>query len=78
MRPVLAPAPDRPPPRRPPSSFSIVLAAYQSAATIGEALASAVGQTLPPLEIVVCDDGSTDDLDSALAPYLDRIVLLRQ
>jgi Glycosyl transferase family 2 len=78
VRPVLAPAPDRPPPRRPPASFSIVLAAYQSAATIGEALASAVGQTLPPLEIVVCDDGSTDDLDSALAPYLDRIVLLRQ
>jgi hypothetical protein len=59
-------------------SFSVVIAAYQVADVIGDAVESALGQTVPPLEIVVCDDGSTDDLDGALAPYLDRIVLVRQ
>jgi glycosyltransferase involved in cell wall biosynthesis len=33
------------------------------------------GQTLPPLEVIVCDDGSTDDLERALEPHRDRIVL---
>ena len=28
--------------------------------------------------MIVCDDGSTDDLDGALTPYLDQIVLLRK
>ena len=28
--------------------------------------------------MIVCDDGSTDDLEHALAPYRDRIILLRQ
>ena len=59
-------------------SFSIVIAAYQVADVIGEAIASALAQTVPPLEIVVCDDGSTDDLEAAVAPYRDRIVLVRK
>lgn len=59
-------------------SFSVVVAAHQAAGTIGEAIDSALGQTRPPHEIIVCDDGSTDDLDTALAPYAGRIVLLRQ
>jgi Glycosyl transferase family 2 len=59
-------------------TFSVVIAAYQAADTIAEAVASALNQTVPPLEVIVCDDGSTDDLEGALAPYRDRIVLLRQ
>ena len=59
-------------------SFSIVIAAYQVADVIGEAIESALAQTVPPLEIVVCDDGSTDDLEAALAPYRQRIVLVRK
>lgn len=59
-------------------SFSVVIPAYNAAATIGEAIESVLAQTLAPLEIVVCDDGSTDDLDAALAPYLDEITLLRK
>ena len=58
-------------------SFSVVIAAFQAAETIGEAVASALEQTSPPLEVIVCDDGSTDDLEAALAPYRDRITFLR-
>jgi glycosyltransferase involved in cell wall biosynthesis len=59
-------------------SFSIAIAAYQAAPTIAEAVESALAQTLPPVDIVVCDDGSTDDLEGALGPLRERIVLLRQ
>jgi hypothetical protein len=58
-------------------SFSVVIAAYQAAATIGDAIASALAQTLPPLEVIVCDDASTDDLDGALAPYAGQVQLIR-
>jgi glycosyltransferase involved in cell wall biosynthesis len=57
-------------------SFSVVIAAYQAAETIGEAVASALEQTSPPLEVIVCDDGSTDDVEAALAPYRERITFL--
>ena len=59
-------------------TFSVVIAAYQAADTIAEAVESALAQSLPPLEIIVCDDGSTDGTASALEPYLDRIVLIRK
>jgi hypothetical protein len=62
----------------PPPTFSVIVAAYQVADLIGDALDSVRRQTLQPLEVIVCDDGSTDDLDSALEPYRDGIVLLRK
>ena len=43
-----------------------------------DAVASVLGQTRPPHEVIVCDDGSTDAPAEALAPYLDRIVFLSQ
>lgn len=75
----LAPAPQGPlEPASAPPSFSIVIAAYEAAETIAEAIESALAQTFPAKEIVVCDDGSRDDLAAALAPFRDRIVLLSQ
>jgi GT2 family glycosyltransferase len=71
--PVAAPAEQGAPPR-----FSVVIPAYQAAATIGRAVASALEQTWAPQEVIVVDDGSTDELDDALAPFLDRITLLRK
>src|SRR5438046_1126481 len=56
--------------------FSVVIPAYNAAATIGDAVESALTQTLAPHEVIVCDDGSTDDLDGALSPYRNRIVLI--
>jgi len=61
-----------------PPTFSVVIAAYQAEATIGEAVESALMQTSPPLEVVVCDDGSTDGTSDVLRAFGSRIVLLRQ
>src|SRR5439155_20633388 len=58
-------------------TFSVVIAAYQAAGTIGDAIESALAQTHPPVEIIVSDDGSSDDLEGALAPYRERIVVLK-
>lgn len=35
-----------------------------------------LAQTLQPREIIVCNDGSSDDLAGALEPYRDRITLV--
>jgi hypothetical protein len=58
-------------------SFSVVIPAYQAAATIGEAIDSLRAQTLAPAEVLVCDDGSSDDLPAALEPYGGFVGLLR-
>ena len=47
-------------PTKPGPSISAVVAAYQAEDWIAEALESILGQTRPPDEVVVVDDGSTD------------------
>jgi glycosyltransferase involved in cell wall biosynthesis len=42
-------------------SISVVIPAYNEASRIGTAIAAIRGQTEPPVEIVVVDDGSKDD-----------------
>jgi glycosyltransferase involved in cell wall biosynthesis len=76
--PLLAPAPQGPVEPGPVPSFSILIAAYQAASFIGDAIESALAQTVSAHEIIVCDDGSTDDLETALAPYRDRLTVVRQ
>jgi GT2 family glycosyltransferase len=77
MRPFLAP-----PPRgamsapAPAPTFSVIVAAYEVSDVIGEALESVRRQTMQPFELIVCDDGSTDALGDALAPYADEIRLI--
>ena len=78
MRRVLAPPATVRVDQTSPPSFSVAIAAYQAAGFIAEAVESALEQTYAPLEVIVCDDGSTDDLDRALAPYRDRISVLRK
>jgi hypothetical protein len=73
----LAPEPEGPPEPAPEPTFSVIIAAYQGADTIAEAVASALDQTLLPLEVIVCDDGSSDDIEGALARFADRVTLLR-
>src|SRR4029078_11430284 len=64
--------------RGPVPSFSIIIPTYESTATLHDAVSSALAQTTPALEVIVCDDGSTDDVAEALAEYRDQIRLLRK
>jgi Glycosyl transferase family 2 len=64
-------------PAKPPS-FSVIIATYQAAGTIGSALDSALGQTAPACEVIVVDDGSTDPLETVLRPYRSHITYIRQ
>ena len=76
--PIIAPPPQgRLEPAGPPS-FSVVIPAYQAADTIHEAVESALRQTMPPREVIVVDDGSTDDVATALAPLAGDIQLIRK
>jgi glycosyltransferase involved in cell wall biosynthesis len=59
-------------------SFSVIIAAFQAAETVGEAVESALQQTLPPHEVIVCDDGSSDGLAAALRRFGDQVRLLQQ
>jgi glycosyltransferase involved in cell wall biosynthesis len=56
---------------------SVIMAAYNAAEHIGEALESVLAQDWRPLEVVVMDDGSTDDTAVIVARYPD-VVYVRQ
>lgn len=66
------PAPVEPVKPEPPT-FSVVIAAYQAAGFIGDAVRSALDQDPPPLEVIVCDDGSTDGLLGALTEFGSQV-----
>jgi glycosyltransferase involved in cell wall biosynthesis len=57
---------------------SVIIPVYNGAATIERALKSVFEQTFTDFEIVVVDDGSTDDTPSVLAKFGDRIRMFRQ
>jgi GT2 family glycosyltransferase len=78
MRPHVAPPPPPGLERGPVPSLSVIIPAYQAAGTIAQAVESALDQTVPAHEVIVCDDGSTDDLEGALAPYRDRMTLIHK
>jgi glycosyltransferase involved in cell wall biosynthesis len=58
--------------------ISVVIPTYNRAAEIAAAVASVLAQTLPPHEVIVVDDGSTDMTPEALAPLMDRIRYVRK
>jgi glycosyltransferase involved in cell wall biosynthesis len=62
---------------------TVVIPCCNSAAFVGETLASVIAQTLPDVEVVVVDDGSTDDtvavVEAAMAAHPSgRMRLVRQ
>lgn len=63
-------------PSPPTAPVSAIVPTYNRADLIGAAVGSLLDQTRPPAEVIVVDDGSTDDIAGALAPFGDRITLL--
>jgi glycosyltransferase involved in cell wall biosynthesis len=59
-------------------SVSLVIATFNHARLLGDAIDSALAQTLSGVDIIVVDDGSTDDTPAVLERYGGRIRVLRQ
>lgn len=57
----------------PTPSVAAIIPAYNRATTIVRAVESVLDQTRPADEVLVIDDGSTDETVNLLAPYRDRI-----
>ena len=50
--------------------ISVIIPTYNYARFVGEAVESVLNQTAPPHEVIVVDDGSTDDTAAVLAPFV--------
>ncbi|RYJ03107.1 MAG: glycosyltransferase family 2 protein [Acetobacteraceae bacterium] len=62
-------------------SVSIIIPAYNAAAFVGDAIASALAQTQPGVEVIVVDDGSADTTWETVLAWAEadpRVVALRQ
>ena len=60
-------------------SISVVIPAYNREATVLTAIRTVLWQTLPPTEVIVVDDGSTDGTAAAVEALGDpRVRLVRQ
>ena len=57
---------------------SIVIPNYNYERFVGEAIESALAQTHPNVEVIVVDDGSTDDSRAVIERYADRVTVLQQ
>jgi len=60
------------------TTISVVIPAFNAAPWIREAIGSALAQTIAPLEVIVVDDGSTDETATLLAAYGTRIRTITQ
>src|SRR3954470_1810603 len=59
-------------------TVSVIIPTYNYARYLPQAIDSALGQTHAPLEVIVVDDGSTDDTPRVLEAYASRIRVIRQ
>lgn len=61
-----------------PTSVSAVIPAFNAGRWIGGAIESVLRQTRPPEEVVVVDDGSTDDTHAVVASFGSAVRYVRQ
>lgn len=57
---------------------SVVIPTYNCAAYIADAIESVLAQSVSPAQLIVVDDGSTDETADAVLPYLGQIQYVRQ
>ncbi len=58
--------------------ISVIIPTYNSAIYIVQAIDSVLAQGYAPCELIVVDDGSTDETEAILGPYLDKIKYIQQ
>jgi glycosyltransferase involved in cell wall biosynthesis len=57
-------------------TVSVIIPYYRASGTIARAVASALGQTVRPYEILVVDDGSPDDAGMAMMEFGSSVTLI--
>lgn len=57
---------------------SVVICAYNTAQYVVETLESVFAQTEQDFEVVLVNDGSTDNTEEVIRPFLDKIVYVKQ
>jgi glycosyltransferase involved in cell wall biosynthesis len=60
------------------SSISVVIPTYNYGCFIAEAIESALSQTVAPTEVIVVDDGSTDDTEDIARSFGERVRYIKQ
>ena len=53
--------------------LSIIIPTYNREQYISQAIESALSQTLADIEVIVVDDGSTDNTEKVITPYRNKI-----
>jgi glycosyltransferase involved in cell wall biosynthesis len=57
---------------------SVVIPNYNYGRFLGDAVESVLGQSVPPYEVIVVDDGSTDESLEVLSAFGERVKVVRQ
>lgn len=57
---------------------SVIIPTYNRSHLVTEAIDSVLAQTYTNIEIIVVNDGSTDDTEEKLQPYMDKIVYIKK